>query len=669
MVLLAGFAAGMVLQASPLRLTIEGKPNASIVISRQADDTERYAAAELSEYIERISGARLPIVAGEASDAKPRIFVGRTGMSRLEFEALGPTEQADAEGSGTTAHLQAALADKDEDTFIVLRDWDDVFLVGASERATLYAVYDFLEHDLGCRWLGPAPLWEEIPENPNIEIGHVDRLEEPGLRYRLLREIAGLWHEPGSFQAYNGDWALKRKVNVNMEWPGKTRHREVGDVGNAPVRMRAWIRPHTTGSHLVSADKYFESHPEWFAKMPERARYNWRGTGRSRGHLCLSNPEVIEKITAELIEMFNQQPHKEMLMIGSDGGDTWCQCANCMALDPEPDRLWFWRRPDYTPRWLTFLNQVTEGVNEVHPDKKILTLGYRPTMPPPRADEVQPHPNLAVELATWSPLGCRLHPIEDEMCMPHADLRDVYGQWEESTPGGMLLYEYIGRASMRQMPYPVPRRLVADIAYLRDRGLIGYEGQTHGSRWGTYTISKYAVGKAMWNPDLDVDELIKDFCDHAFHEASEPMQHFFTVMEQGISAAECSWDTIWHAFTPEVLDVARRYLNEAHRLAADSAPIVRERLRSIEVDLHCAELVVPAFHQEVQARTDNNPEGLAEAIKAVQGAIDYVREAAAEGPHGVHTVSTLGRWVRSQNNALRRMQTELEEPDRDEAEM
>ncbi len=53
----------------------------------------------------------------------------------------------------------------------------DVVLAGAGDRGTIYAAYDFLERELGCRWLAPGDLWEEIPKRPTVEAPPGSRIE------------------------------------------------------------------------------------------------------------------------------------------------------------------------------------------------------------------------------------------------------------------------------------------------------------------------------------------------------------------------------------------------------------------------------------------------------------------------------------------------------------
>ncbi len=66
---------------APFPLAREGRPAATIVVAKQPVQSAAFAAWELQYHIERITGAKLPIVPDEASLTGPRILVGDTEAS------------------------------------------------------------------------------------------------------------------------------------------------------------------------------------------------------------------------------------------------------------------------------------------------------------------------------------------------------------------------------------------------------------------------------------------------------------------------------------------------------------------------------------------------------------------------------------------------------------
>ena len=71
-------ASAFVLAAKPLTLVSNGKASSTIVIADNASEVARTAAELLANHIERVSGAKLPIVSESKAPAGTKIFVGAT---------------------------------------------------------------------------------------------------------------------------------------------------------------------------------------------------------------------------------------------------------------------------------------------------------------------------------------------------------------------------------------------------------------------------------------------------------------------------------------------------------------------------------------------------------------------------------------------------------------
>ncbi|MCB1093176.1 MAG: hypothetical protein KDL87_16675, partial [Verrucomicrobiae bacterium] len=76
-----GVAMAASLRAAPM-LVEEGQPRAEIVISDTPARSARLAAAELRETIEKMSGARLPIVTQPSGKGITMVFVGQSSHTR-----------------------------------------------------------------------------------------------------------------------------------------------------------------------------------------------------------------------------------------------------------------------------------------------------------------------------------------------------------------------------------------------------------------------------------------------------------------------------------------------------------------------------------------------------------------------------------------------------------
>ena len=130
---------GNIISAQDLMLA--GRPSAaSIVIGVNANEVEKYAAAELQRCIRIMSGAELPVVQSDIALSGTQIIIGTP------------------EGNGqiNAAKVSLRLDGSQAEQTAVLRQGNILYLGGQTARAALYATYTFLQDVLGVKWLWPG---------------------------------------------------------------------------------------------------------------------------------------------------------------------------------------------------------------------------------------------------------------------------------------------------------------------------------------------------------------------------------------------------------------------------------------------------------------------------------------------------------------------------------
>jgi len=582
-------------------IVADGRPTARIVLPAQPTATERFAAEELAGYLARISGATLPVEAEPSGEDLPRILVGRVEPAKEEIEKLSAV---------------------DPEAFVVRSLGQDLMLAGATDRATLYAVYDFLEHELGCRWLGPGPDWETVPRRATIELPEVGRRQSPAMKYRFLRMTttqSGTWNEHAL------SWAVKEKINIASGWPPPELPEPIAIRGG----FRAWMGPHLLIPNTLPPEEHFAEHPEWYALVGGRRRM----LPNDRTQLCTTNPEVVEIVARRLGEVFDGRSEMDFIAMGQADGTAFCECERCTALDS--GEIWTsgsTERPVITRRWLSFVNAVARRLSETHPGKKVYTLAYHQTFRPPDPAVIRPEPNVMIQVVNSRPnYVCFVHRFEADGCPRHEAFRNGLDQWLSVTPAGVMVYEYDPHSTFCAMPYPAACKFIDDIRYLARRGVIGYEGQSAPSIWGTYGINHYVIAKTTWDPNVDAERLVSDYCEHAFGEAAVPMMRFFNVIDRALVAADHITDGIWTYMTADVMASARRHLDEAHALAHD--PGVKRRLRACEIGFHYGELGSQAWRTAQEAIARKDADQLAGAIDLARQAARYCDREQEKEPH------------------------------------
>ena len=117
-----------------------GRSNAVIVITANAGKDELLAAGELSDYVFKMSGARIP-VSSQKNGKNSVIYIGRACPN---YTALTKNEYA------------------------IVSTKNELQITGATPYQTLETVYVLLEEFLGCQFLSPSV--EKTPTTKNISV-------------------------------------------------------------------------------------------------------------------------------------------------------------------------------------------------------------------------------------------------------------------------------------------------------------------------------------------------------------------------------------------------------------------------------------------------------------------------------------------------------------------
>ena len=149
-----------------------------IVISSAATETEKYAAEQVVKYVFKVSGATVSYAAdGKYADEKV-ISIGKTEFSEtsgVEFD-------------------EAALGN---DGFVIKSKGSALIIRGGGARGTLYGAYDFLEYQLGVKWLTADTTY--IPENAGARVYVSDRTEIPAFDYRVYLDPSSFFNDSTEF--------------------------------------------------------------------------------------------------------------------------------------------------------------------------------------------------------------------------------------------------------------------------------------------------------------------------------------------------------------------------------------------------------------------------------------------------------------------------------------
>ncbi len=381
---------GSATQGREVALVEDRRPAAAIVIDAAASAEDREAARELALFIEKATGAKLPVTNSVPAGRSALILVG-TGV-------------APPDSAGALRRLRA-------DGFVIRVSPDGtVVLAGNGVGGTSYAVYTFLEMFLGIRWLWPGELGEVVPKVSSLRLEPVSIEKEPAYELRRLGHFGAFPRRDEAEEKRPDEWADYQKT-LGIEY-----HPEV------MAQTRQWARRLQFGSKTIRGGHAFGAmvppkhwgpiRPEYYALVGGRRLWD-NYDGKHGAQLCTSNPEVVRLVTEYCVKTFDKHPDWRTISISPNDGGGFCECDRCRALDSGRTAI---QNPDpeagggkvriITDRIMTFANQVTEGVTGRHPDKQVSILAYGSYRQPPVRMKIHPSLNIQFHLRAnthWNP--------------------------------------------------------------------------------------------------------------------------------------------------------------------------------------------------------------------------------------------------------------------------
>ena len=469
----------------PGRLGIQGQ----IVIPVGADSVELRTAQLLQRYFRDYVVLEEPAHADSLysylnpnyGNMPPAIFVGKTGLD------------------------EHALTRKNEirdDGFILKSDGRLAVIYGLQDKAVYYGACRLLELK------GYRMTHHQIPDvAPNIQPGIpvVDEVNNPSFAYREI-----WYYTPHHSQDY-ADWhALHRRLRVGSDGQYIWNHDASG-----PLRWADNMYVHTF-QKLIPPQEYFDQHPEWFSEI---------GGRRVRdGQLCLSNPEVLDTLCANLAKMMAEQPDAQIWSVSNNDNYNVCQCDKCRHADS------LYGGPSGT--LIHFINQVARRF----PDKTISTLAYQFTRQAPRTvDGHIEKPDSNVNIMFCSIECGRQDAIATAPA--EASFRKDMEDWAALC--GLYVWDYVVQFRNMWDPFPNLHVLQPNLKYFHDHGvrLMFEQGTGPNNVTSWMELRQYMLAKLLWNVDADPDSLLHDFCVHYYGLAAQPVEELYREMHRSLIAS------------------------------------------------------------------------------------------------------------------------------------
>jgi hypothetical protein len=471
-------------QAQQLTLVKASKSNFKIIIPDNASVIEIQAAKVFQDYIQRISGAMLPIESDKANPTDNEVLIGN--VNRVEKKET-PVKQLEGDG-------------------IFIRNTDKKLIIsGGTDMGVVYGVYTFLEKYLGCRKYSSAVT--VVPKQKTITLNSINDTQVPDFAYRQIVY-------PDARDPEYMDW---NKLDAQ---------------NGRPASGLVWGSFMHTFNSLLSTKEYGESHPEYFSFYDGKRHPGNTATGRPESQLCLTNPEVFEIVCKNLKALMDMNPGARYWSVSQNDNVNYCRCPECAALDAKyasfaPGTKLYGHLGSnnrYAPvgsgSVITFVNKVAERF----PDKIISTAAYQYTRVPPKG--LVPAKNVNIILCSIeSPRNVTLEAGDPSFC------EDLDG-WSKLT-NNILIWDYVVQYRNLISPFPNLHTLQPNLQYLHKKGIpFMFEEGNPESGGEFYELKAWLISKLYWDINLDFNAVMNDFLSGYYGAAGPIIREYIDLSQQ-----------------------------------------------------------------------------------------------------------------------------------------
>jgi hypothetical protein len=513
-----------------------------IIVPESASDSEKFAANQFRTFLAQSTDCNLPIK--QKKGGNNCIFIG--------YNKLADSEKLKS-------------AEYGEEGFRIIIDVNNIYIVGGRPRGTLYGVYTFLEDYLGIRFLTADHTYVPKITRPHL-INTVDKTYITPLIYRHVYD--GELIMP---QDYKTKLFLTRlrinapETQLSAEMGGTT---AFGIIG------------HSFGAQLPTA-KYGKEHPEYYALLFENKRLADVKNDWFETQLCLTNPEVLQLVTAAVEKDIEKIPNKHNFSAGQNDNYFYCRCEKCRELDT--------KEGGPMGSLLTFVNNVADNIKEKHPDIMIGTLAYQYSRKIPL--HIRPRNNVQIQLCSIE--CCIMHPINDPTCPLNVTFCEDMRNWSKIC-NNVFIWNYNGIFDNFLLPCPNLRVIESNIRYFVSNNVKGIFMQGDYNSLGTEfsDLRNYIIARLLWDPNQSSQKVMDEFLTLHYGKASVPIKEYINLLhDRACSSGKhtaCFGKARDYAIDDEVVDFGLKAFDKAFALAENET--IKSRVEKASISIYRAQL-------------------------------------------------------------------------------
>ncbi len=520
------------LQHVALGITLVRNGNATsvIVTANRPTVIAKEAASELQYHLKKMSGADVPIVSER-----------ELGESESVLILVGQSERVRALGIDTSQLSPETFIVRTIGKVLVLagedggqRNPNEPYYSSDARTGTLFAAYDLLHDQLGCRWLWPGRTGEVIPRRATVEVGRLDIQETPKLLMRHFR--SGIdYVQPQCADKFPRYYSAISKYYHPMSQDEKRWLKR--------MKFGRSDKPRYGHAFTNWYDLFFDQHPDIFAMQKSGKRGLSSDSYPSEfTKLCVSNNKLVDLMIDEFLKRRRQNPRFRWLnACENDGSQGFCLCNQCRQLDAHLDATsreqlsargfdgseideQFGTNSDQLPRSLSnryfhLYNKLARRLAEVATDASVVVYAYSRYRLAPIGMKLEP--NILVGL-----IGFNQYPAT-----PVEHKREIANLMAWKSSGVEKLFfrpNSFFFSPANGIPWDASIEMGNDLKILIENGIVATDFDILNGHWSTAAPTYYVTARLHWDHQANVKALRREFME-SFGPAADSIERYFDL--------------------------------------------------------------------------------------------------------------------------------------------
>lgn len=460
-----------------ITLATDGNTSYKILYEKNANEELKSAVSFLAETLQQMIGCgTIEIIEDGKADKGCFISIGNTQLSEnINIDQI------------------------ENDGYILKVKDNNLIIKGANQSGTKNGIYDFLETKLGCMFLRND--YDYIPEFPTIRLENYDEVINPSIA----------WRKQFQYEALQNNWYDKLKLNG-------TKAKE-GFKEGIYAQWGTWCH---TQFQFVPPEKYFDSHPEYFALINGKRCYQakWHSSDMQT-HLCLTNEDVYEIVKAGMKSEI--QKNSEALYWDFSIMDTpvkVCQCPECNRINT--------KYQSNSATIIMFINRLAKDLGKEFPNLMFSTLAYQDCINPPVGLEVEQ--NVVIKLCA-NP-GSQGYSYSVGANKNSKQIKLLLESWGNIAKN-IVVWDYVVDFNHLLLPFPNYDVQKANMDFYVDNNVMGVFHQGSREKGDEMAdMRTYLLSRQMWDKDIDFEALMKKYIQLNYGEASPYIEEYLETMSE-----------------------------------------------------------------------------------------------------------------------------------------